>query len=246
MSAPQIQRISILPFGMVNCHLIIQGQNCIVVDTGLPGSAGKIIRALKRHGLDQSHIRLVVITHAHVDHAGSAAALRELSGAPIAGHDGDLAYYQQKQQMHFCSTGWFGRLFLRTGLILQPYQPFTPDILLSGDDTLDLNCYGITGLLKPTPGHTAGSLSVELPSRDAMVGDLLASGILLGGLLRTGHAIRPPFEDNALVVAQQLQNLLDAGVERFYMGHGGPLPAQEVAAHVRRLHVVAQPACCQH
>ncbi|MFZ6873738.1 MBL fold metallo-hydrolase [Undibacterium sp. Di27W] len=235
MSAPHIKRIAILPFGMVNCHLIMQGRNCILVDTGLPGSEAKIARALRHHGLSYADIRLIVITHAHVDHAGSAAGLRQLSGAPVVAHAGDLDYYQQKKPMQFCATGWFGRLFLRTGLILQPYTAFTPDILLQGDEQLDLADYGFAGKLKPTPGHTAGSLSVQLASSDAMVGDLLASGILLGGLLRTGHAMRPPFEDDAHAVAAELQHLLDSGASKFYMGHGGPLPATEVQAHIHNL-----------
>lgn len=246
MSAPLIQRIPILPFGMVNCHLIIQNGVCILVDTGLPGSETKIASALKKHGLQLSDIKLIVVTHAHVDHAGSAATLRQLSGAPVVAHAGDLDFYQQKKKMQFCATGWFGRCFLRTGLILQPYIPFTPDILLQHQDTLDLQAFGMDAVLRPTPGHTAGSLSIQLASQDAMVGDLLASGILLGGLLRTGHAIRPPFEDDAHAVAAQLQHLLDTGAERFYMGHGGPLPATEVQAHVRRL--LAMPrksACCR-
>nr|WP_295773098.1 MBL fold metallo-hydrolase [Rhodoferax sp.] len=104
----------------------------------------------------------MVITHAHVDHAGSAASLRALSGAPIVAHAGDLDYYLQKKPMRFCATGWFGRLFLRMGLILQPYTPFTPDVLLEEGAALDLTPYGLDGRVRHTPGHTAGSLSVQL------------------------------------------------------------------------------------
>ena len=67
------------------------------------------------------------------------------------------------------------------------------------------------------------------------MGDLVASGILLGGLFRTSRAIRPPFEDDPHTVGLTLQRLLDSGVERFYMGHGGPLPADEVRRHVQVL-----------
>jgi hydroxyacylglutathione hydrolase len=235
MSAPRITRISILPFGMVNCHLIIGEQGCIVVDTGLPGSSAKIGKTLKRHGRSFADIRLIVITHAHVDHAGSAARLRELSGAPIVAHQDDLCHYTQATPMTFCSTGWFGRVFLKTGLILQPYTPFVPDILLVADERLALAPFGIAGVVTHTPGHTAGSISIELESKDVMVGDLIASGVLLGGLIRTGHAIRPPFEANPHATANALFRLLDSGMENFYMGHGGPLPAAEVANHANRL-----------
>lgn len=235
MAGIQIVRISILPFGMVNCHLLIGQHGCVLIDTGLPGSASKIAQALKRHGRSFSDIKLIVITHAHVDHAGSAGQVRALSGAPIVAHQGDLCYYTQEKAMSFCPTGWFGRLFLKIGLIRQPYTAFTPDILLADDDRLDLAPYAVAGTVRHTPGHTEGSISIELTSGAAMVGDLIASGVLLGGLFRTGHAIRPPFEDNPQATAKALQQLLDSGMDTFYMGHGGPLPASEVRMHTHRL-----------
>ncbi len=235
MKNTRIIRISVLPFGMVNCHLLIGAHGCVLVDAGLPGSEHKIKRALKHHGLGWHDVRCIVITHAHVDHAGSAARIRTLSGAPIVAHAGDLEYYLQQKPMRFCSTGWFGRLFLRMGLILQPYTPFTPDVLLQTGETLALSAYGLDGRVIHTPGHTAGSLSVQLASGDVMVGDLLASGILLGGIVRTGQAIRPPFEDDPHAVADALQSMVDGGMQRFYMGHGGPLPAQEVVRHTHVL-----------
>lgn len=235
MSQPHIHRISILPFGLVNCHLIVGQKNCILVDTGLPGSEKKIERILEKHGRGYRDISLIVITHAHVDHAGSAARLRELSGAPILAHAGDLDYYEQRKKMTFCETDWFSRVFMRTGLILQPYAPFTPDILLQDDTSIDLHQYGVSGAVRHTPGHTAGSVSVRLDSGDALVGDLVASGILLGGLVRTGHAKRPPFEDDPELVAVELTDMVEAGMQRFYMGHGGPLPADEVRRHALSL-----------
>ena len=236
---PHIVRVPILPFGMINCHLIIGEHGCVLVDTGLPGTEARIGQALARHGLSFAAIRLIVITHAHVDHAGNAARLRTLSGAPIVAHRADLPHYTQEVPMAFCATGWFGRLFLKTGLILQPYLPFIPDVLLSGDQHLDLAPFGFAGVVRHTPGHTAGSISIALESKAAMVGDLIASGVLLGGLVRTGHAKRPPFEDDPAATAAALQRLLDAGMEHFYMGHGGPLPAQEVSCHACKLRELA-------
>lgn len=239
MNAAHIIRIPILPFGMVNAHLIRGAQGCVLVDAGLPGSEGKIGKVLAREGLTFRDIRLIVITHAHVDHAGSAARLRELSGAPIVAHEGDLPHLRRELPMTFCATGWFGRLFLRTRLMYQPYVGFTPDLLLSGRAELDLASYGVQGTVRHAAGHTAGSIAVELGSGDALVGDLIASGILLGGLARTGHAKRPPFEDDPATTAQALLNLADAGAQRYYMGHGGPLEAHEVRRHAHHLQALA-------
>lgn len=231
----KIVRIPILPFGMVNAHLIVAAHGSILVDAGLPGSERKIERALAAQGVSFSHIKLIVITHAHVDHAGSAARIRDLSGAPIVAHDGDARHLSREEPMSFCPTGWFGRLFIKTRLMYEPYVGFRPDILLANDDALDLSRFGFAGVVKHTPGHTAGSISVELASKDALVGDLIASGVLLGGIVRTSHAKRPPFEDNPHAVGNALQRLVDSGMERFYMGHGGPLMSSEVARHAGKL-----------
>lgn len=235
MSSHTIIRIPILPLGMVNAFLVRSPGGCVLVDAGLPGSEHKIERVLRRNGLGWRDIRLIAITHAHVDHAGSAARLRELSGAPIVAHAGDLQHYRREAPMTFCPSGWFGRVFQRTGLMLEPYQPFTPDILLDGTAPLDLHNFGIDGTLRPTPGHTQGSLSLTLANQHALVGDLLASGILLGGIVRTDRAKSPPFEDDPRRVAQQLQAMLDGGMSTFHLGHGGPVAAEEVGRHVQRL-----------
>jgi hypothetical protein len=68
-----------------------------------------------------------------------------------------------------------------------------------------------------------------------MVGDLVSSGILLGGIVRTGRAKRPPFEADPLAVASELESMLAAGSQQFFMGHGGPLGADEVRRHAATL-----------
>lgn len=133
------------------------------------------------------------------------------------------------------ATFKFGSKPLRLDIFRSLAHVALPDILLSKDDTLDITRYGVPGIVKHTPGHTAGSISVEISTKDAMVGDLIASGILLGGILRTSHTKRPPFEDNPHAVGLALQRLLDSGMERFYMGHGGPLTTSEVQRHTQVL-----------
>ncbi|AFH62671.1 MBL fold metallo-hydrolase [Paenibacillus caseinilyticus] len=235
MDQVKIVRIPILPMYMVNAHLLLGPDGCVLIDAGIPGSEQKIGRALAKEKLTFKDIKLIIITHAHVDHAGSAARMRELSGAPILAHEDDAKYYSREEQMSFCPTGRFARLFLKTGFILQPYETFTPDVRISGKQAIDLSRYGIPGKAAHTPGHTSGSISVELESKEAVVGDLLASGILIGGIMRKRHAIRPPFEDDPYRVAEELLRLLSAGHHTFYLGHGGPLRADEVYRHAQTL-----------
>jgi hydroxyacylglutathione hydrolase len=231
----RIVRIPILPLKMVNAHLLLGSQGCVLIDAGLPGSATKVERVLLQQGLSLRDIRAIVITHAHVDHAGGAAELREKTRAPILAHADDLPYYRREAPMTLCPTGWFGRFFLKTPLPHQSYTAFEPDILLAADDSFDLSGFGVPGIVRHTPGHTKGSVSVELGSEEALVGDLLASGVLMGGVIRLSHALRPPFEEDPQAVARELLRMVDAGVERFYLGHGGPLNAREVRRHAETL-----------
>lgn len=243
METPDIIRIPILPMSMVNAFIVRCASGAILVDTGLPRSTEAVLGALARIGLGPRELRLIVITHAHVDHAGGAARLRELSGAPVAAHRADLPFLAREAPMTFCPTGWFGRAFLRSGLMHEPYQGFAPDIVLDDDGgTMDLAGFGCRGLVRATPGHTAGSLSVELEGGDVLAGDLLASGLLLGGIALRGRPKRPPFEDDPGRVADALEGLLARGGQRFHIGHGGPLPAPAVQRHVRTLR---RCACCR-
>lgn len=235
MSDKAIIRIPILPFGMVNAHLIRSVAGCILVDAGIPGSEHKIGRVLAQQGLAFADIKLIVITHAHTDHAGSAARLRLLSGAPIMAHEADADFYNRRRLMTFCPTGLVGRLFLKTPAPHQPYEGFVPDIMMRNGDEISLRNFGVDGVVRHTAGHTPGSITVELSTCDAIVGDLIASGILIGGLVFTGRAIRPPFEDDPVRVSDELERLVQRGAQRFYMGHGGPLSTAEVMRHARSL-----------
>src|SRR5437868_805450 len=78
-----------VPLGPVNAYLVDDGREVVVVDTGLPGSAPKLEAALREIGRKATDVRSIVLTHAHPDHAGSAAALRRLTGAAIYMHEAD-------------------------------------------------------------------------------------------------------------------------------------------------------------
>ena len=250
MSPAEITRIPILPFNMVNAHLIRSEGGCLLVDAGIPGSERKIGRVLARLGLSFGDIKLIIVTHAHTDHAGSAACLRRLSGAPILAHADDADFYSRKEPMRFCPTGRVGRLFLKTPLPHQPYEGFVPDMMMKNGDTVGLQAFGVDGIVRHTGGHTPGSIAVELSSQDALVGDLVASGILIGGIALHGRAIRPPFEDDPQMVARELNRMVQGGAKRFHMGHGGPLSSADILRHAQTLSKIAPGGCtaghCSH
>ncbi len=93
-------------------------------------------------------------------------------------------------------------------------------------ESLDLRSSGLDGTVLSTSGHSEGSLSIMLPERQAIVGDLLSAGLLPGGIDGTGRAKPSPFGDDAHRVAAELSKLLERNIELFYLGHGGPVSSE--------------------
>lgn len=229
----RIVTVPILPRNMLNSFILV-GERPVLVDSGMPGSAPKILAALAREGFAPSDVSLILITHRHVDHIGSAAALKRATGAPVAVHTLDADGLRHGDGGPRPPTGWGGRLFDLTGLPGASAEPCEPDIIIERD--FALNSYGVPGgIVLHTPGHTYGSVSALLPDSNVLAGDLAIGGILfLGGIMRLGHARKPPFEDDPLVVRQSLLQLLDRGASRFYVGHGGPLTAAAIRQYIAR------------
>jgi hydroxyacylglutathione hydrolase len=236
----EIVRVSVMPWGMVNAHLIVSEQGCIAVDAGLPDCLPQFEKALGKLGRTLSDVQLIVVTHAHIDHAGGAMRLREKTGAPIVAHEAEAVFLSGERPMTMCPTGWFGSVLLKTRAPLAEYPRFVADRQIKGRDPLDLREFGVAGKIQPTPGHTPGSLSVLLDDGVALAGDMIASGILLGGIARSHVAKSPPFEERPRQVAGELEEMVLAGAKNFYIGHGGPLPADEVMRHASQLRLQAE------
>ncbi len=233
MSAPRVEKIAIWPLDMINAYLLVLEVGAVLVDCGLPGSESKVERALARNGLGWRDIRLIAITHGHVDHVGAAKAIRHLSGAPVLMHQKDVPYAEGVKPS-IRVTNRFGHLFKMTGAIETPFETFTPDIVACGPDPLDLDDFGLRGCFLHTPGHTPGSASVLLPGGAVMAGDLLASGLLLGGMAFTSRPKQLHFEEDSAATIASLKKLLGLGAGTFHLGHGGPLSAQAVRRYLDR------------
>ncbi len=64
--------------------LIASPEGHILIDGGLPDSAPHILENVRALGFDVADVRLILISHAHYDHAGGVAALERASGARVA------------------------------------------------------------------------------------------------------------------------------------------------------------------
>ena len=229
MSNPVVQ----IDTGRANVFLV-QGQSgCILADAGNPGKADLIVGQLAKHGFAPSDIRLILITHGHTDHFGSAQALRERTGAPVAAHALDAGAVRQgvHQPDSLQPTGWLIALLaacpvLRKLAVSHHAPPLEPDIVFEGKFRLDE--YGVTGQVIPTPGHTPGASSVLLDSGEAIVGDAVM-GKLMGLLHKPGPPVVAWDLERNWEIARQL---LELSPRTIYVGHGGPFAAADVSDFV--------------
>jgi glyoxylase-like metal-dependent hydrolase (beta-lactamase superfamily II) len=215
-----------IPLGHVNAFLI-RGTRPVLVDTGFPGSAPKILSALQKEGYNPWDLGLIVITHAHLDHTGSAAALAGATGAPVLVHKAEAEYLSSGASAPVIPATLTGR-FLR--MMIGKHAPapelgVTPVIRIDAPYRLD--AYGIDGAILPTPGHTKGSLSVDLATGECIAGDLVT------GMFPPGRARLPIFAEDMAEAKANIRALLDYHPITIYAGHGGPFAAGEVEALLR-------------
>ncbi|MCA1917280.1 MBL fold metallo-hydrolase [Methanospirillum hungatei] len=210
-----------ISLGFVNAYIVKQA-GVILIDTGIPGSEQKILDAFNEHGLKPHDISLIIITHGHQDHAGSAAALQEISGAPVVCHTDDAGFLAKGKQntLKPCSmTGFFLQFFFNRKK-LSEYPPVRPDILV--DALFDLEPYGVSGKVISTPGHTKGSIVVALNSGERFTGDLIFPKIPSG---KPGF---PFWAEEPDLVLDSIRKICDDNCSMIYPGHGRPFQKGEI------------------
>jgi glyoxylase-like metal-dependent hydrolase (beta-lactamase superfamily II) len=79
-----------LKMGMVNSFLLKTDDGLLMIDAGWPNKTDKIFAAVRESGHNPADIRHLVLTHGHMDHAGSAAEVRRRTGARTCAHAADL------------------------------------------------------------------------------------------------------------------------------------------------------------
>ncbi|WP_433257872.1 MBL fold metallo-hydrolase [Streptosporangium sp. CA-135522] len=229
MSGTKVLALPVLGRHNVNAYLLL-GRRPVIVDAGIPGAAQRIHDQVVRYGVDPADVALIVLTHGHIDHFGSAAELRRMIGAPVAGHVADLVSYRTgRVREPYLPTGPFGRALAMNKALHASVETVEPDVHLTGE--LDLSDYGIDGRIMPTPGHTAGSVSVLTATGDLVAGDLV-SGSFMG--LIPGKPANPPFHDDPQRNLASLRTMLALKPTALHVGHGGPLAPDAVARWVVR------------
>lgn len=192
----QYQIIPVTPFQQ-NCTLFWcqETKEAAVIDPG--GDIELIQAAIKQHQLT---LVKVLLTHAHIDHAGATKSVADLYNVPVEGpHQEDQFWIdlipQQKERFGFAHADSFSTdRWLNQG-----------DKVTFGNIELDVYF---------CPGHTPGHVVFyHKQSKLAQVGDVLFSG----SIGRTDF----PRGDHATLIKSIRENLFPLGDEvQFIPGHG--------------------------
>jgi glyoxylase-like metal-dependent hydrolase (beta-lactamase superfamily II) len=195
---------------------LLLGERVIIVDTGVAGQSARILEQIARKGRSASDVSLILLTHGHGDHAGSAAALREATGAPVALGAGDeekcAAGVDAEMRARGAVASTLLRFIRRRGASSRTPAGPAPDLII--DSERSLAEYGVDAVVAPIPGHTRGSLGVFTADGDALVGDLIGGG----GRSRT----RPEpgvFVSDEAAMAASIRSVLARRPRLVYTGH---------------------------
>lgn len=193
----------------VNCHIVSDGESpdCMVVDPG--GSARAIIEAIEDAKLAPQWI---VNTHAHGDHIGGNAQLKErYPDAKLAAHRLDAPALTD------------ARLNLSV-LLGQPIYSPEPDNELEEGDEIEVGALRFRVL--HTPGHSVGGICLisETEPPVAIVGDVLFADSV-------GRTDFPGGDGRALIQSIREKLLVLPDETRVLTGHG---PETTIGSEKRR------------
>ena len=177
---------------------------------------------MKINNIKPEDLSLIILTHGHQDHAGSASILHDISSAPVAAHIYDVDFLQRGRQdsLKPCSIPGYLLKFFFGMKKNSSFPPFLPDVLI--DAPFNLNPYGIEGMIIPTPGHSKGSVSVALNSGERFTGDLIIPQI------PSGKPGLPFWADEPYKFLSSVRIITDENSTIFYPGHGGPFTKNDI------------------
>ena len=208
---------------------LVKDRKAMLVDAGAPNEADKILAAVKKAGVREQDIALLLHTHGHFDHAGSTAELKRRLGVPVAVHANDAFMLREGRNGEIKPRNLEARLI--AALIPNSFERSEPDILI--EQELSLGEFGVDARILFTPGHTRGSISI-ITDQDAIIGDVLMGGWLGGAWL----GARPNYHyyiDDLEQLHASLKRIMDLKPARLHVGHGGPLSLAAVAARFEQI-----------
>ena len=208
----------------VNAFIVDGDEGVTLVDTGMPNRQGAVTEALGDIGRSAKDITSILLTHAHLDHYGGAAALWAASSADVFASHEDAAVIRGDHKAGFPPA--FDRVpFSRYLMRFMPEADSleVDHIVAEGfDDTMPSDFTVID-----TPGHTDGHLSYRLDR---------AGGIMFVGdaaVASRGEIKRGFFNRSTPSVDASIVHLARSEFAIACFGHSGPIIVGASAAFQR-------------
>jgi metallo-beta-lactamase class B len=123
--------------------LFATSDGLILMNTGMPSSGPMIEDSIRKLGFKPEDLKILINGHAHIDHAGALAYLRDKFGAKLAVMKADVAAMESGDKGDYKYADDF------------VYPPAKVDRILNDGDTVKLGEIVLTA--HATPGHTRGS-----------------------------------------------------------------------------------------
>jgi hydroxyacylglutathione hydrolase len=206
----EIQQISLKFLFDVNCYLIHTETGYFLIDTGIKNRRKELEDSIVEAGCQPDDLKLIIITHGHIDHIGNSAYLRNKYGAKIAMHRGDVKMVTGAGMFADAPPSLMIKLigFLMKITGLSDFEIFTPDIML--EDNQSLQEYGLDATVLHTPGHSKGSISILTASGDLFCGDIFSGSV---------EGVTTLVDDKSKLDSS-VEHLKALNNKSFYPGHG--------------------------
>lgn len=195
--------------GTDNCYIVAEGNKAILIDTASKANLDMVISEC-----DKYEMKLIVLTHVHFDHAENAAELSRRYGIPVAIHKMDEELFESYDKQPLKPYGLVGLVVLGLSLkVLKNTKVERPENLIYVADGEDLSSYGINAKIIELPGHTRGSIGIDVDEKHLFVGDELDNWIKPG----IGHLY-----NDLVAIRKSAEKLRILGDRTIYYGHGDP------------------------
>lgn len=218
------ERIHLAQTPLVNWTLVTDESGVLLIDAGYPGSRDEVLTSLDRLGFGPSDLRGILLTHAHIDHLGTAIWFAATHGTPVYCHAREVGhtkrdYLEQVSPAALLAQAWRPR-WLKWSLEVVGKGGLVREGIPTAVALTDQIAATLPGqpVALPTPGHTDGHCS------------FIVDGVLIAGdALVTGHPLardRGPqllpalFNHDPAGCVRSLDTLAGAGTDVLVPGHG--------------------------
>lgn len=168
----------------------------------------------------------LIFTHTHYDHCQNAARLQQQFGCKIVVSQREHQFLELGNTPLPNGTNLITRLLIKLGKHLDTlfmFEPFNADIVINASMMVPVLNSKIEIL--PTPGHSAGSISVLVDNEIAFVGDTLF-GIF-------PNSVFPPFADDIDLLHKSWKALLNTPCQLFLPCHGKAITRRLLAKKIK-------------